>query len=109
MLVGNGALSFACESRLETVEPPDLKTDESIRSWRTWKERLERTNESGASDGITASVTPYMSENPDPTDSKASHLEDTVGAVACHDVGMAAGVSRCVCTNSTVLISIHSS
>jgi len=93
MLVGNGALSFACESRLETVEPPDLKTDESIRSWRTWKERLERTSESSASDGITASATAYMSENSDPTDSKGSHMEDTVGAVACRDVGMAAGVS----------------
>ncbi|KLO16957.1 N-terminal nucleophile aminohydrolase [Schizopora paradoxa] len=92
MLVGEGASAFARELRQEIVHPAELKTDESIRNWRTWKERLERTRESGALES-TNTLTSSVDSNYSGLDDSESHLEDTVGAVAISNSGMAAGVS----------------
>lgn len=93
MLVGGGASSFARESGQDIVDPSDMKTDESIRNWRTWKERLERTNESDTLEGTYASTSNFDTKFSG-LETSESHLEDTVGAVAIANSGMAAGVSR---------------
>jgi len=78
-LAGQGAFLFAAEHGLKTVDSASLVSNDAHTEWAKWKARLQTATPS--------------SDSADPL-SEESHLEDTVGAIACDKAGdLAAGVS----------------
>ncbi|EJD02887.1 N-terminal nucleophile aminohydrolase [Fomitiporia mediterranea MF3/22] len=92
-LVGPGAHAFAESSGLQLIDPNSLISEQARREWEKWKTRFESS--------VTSVQGPNIPECRSrnftfatTSEAESSHLEDTVGAVACDMSGrMAAGVS----------------
>lgn len=81
-LASQGASLFAAEHGLNKIDPASLISSKAQSEWAKWKARLQN-------------ATPPESFS---LPNEQSHLEDTVGALACDEAGdLAAGVSRSSC------------
>lgn len=84
-LASQGASLFAAERGLNMIDPAtrSLISDKAHSEWAKWKARLQNATPSADSSSLP---------------NGQSHLEDTVGAIACDEAGdLAAGVSRSSC------------
>lgn len=92
-LASQGASLFAAERGLNMIDPASLISAKAHSEWAKWKARLQNATPSADSSSLP---------------NGQSHLEDTVGAIACDEAGdLAAGVSRSSCCSLNFLCQIE--